>query len=260
MRLSAVSKRYDDNTPALQGIDLTLVAGEILGLVGANGSGKSTLLGIMAGQIVPSSGELELSETNSAAFYSAEFRRAVGLASQDRALDPEMTATETLNFFAVLFDIHPDQRSGRVQQVITHMEIESFASRRISRLSGGQRQRLHLALVFLQQPRVMLLDEPDSALDPAMRKKFQSLLKSSRSQGRSIVVATHDLDDAEMLFDRIAILSKGELRAVDTPEKLLGQHSNLKSAYFSLCGEHLDAVPDNDRNSPRAGSGSRRNG
>lgn len=252
MRLHAVSKQFGDQTLAVQGVDLTLAGGELLGLVGANGSGKSTLLGIMAGQIAPTSGKLELNQSNHTATNSGRFRRAVGLATQDRALDPELTVHETLAFFAVLFDIKSDQRATRVQETVDQLDMKSFAVRRVSKLSGGQRQRVHLALLFLQLPSVMLLDEPTSGLDPQMRDKFYLLLQASLTSGRTIVVATHDLDGCESLFDRVAFLSHGKLVAVETPHTLLAKHATLATAYGALCGEPLNT---NVRTKARAGSG-----
>ena len=243
MHLRAVTKQFDDQTRALRGIDLTLRSGEILGLVGANGSGKSTLLRIMAGQLAATSGELTLSGQSCADFRSANHRREIGIATQELALDPEMTVLETLDYFAALYGIARKQRPGRVQESLALLDIDSFAGRRISRLSGGQRQRLHLAVTLLQQPRVLLLDEPGSALDPRSRQSFLASLRAYCTQQRSIVIATHHLHGAEDLFDRIAILANGKLCAIDTPKQLLSQHASLEQACLVLAGEHLGSDP-----------------
>jgi ABC-2 type transport system ATP-binding protein len=243
MHLSAISKQFDDKTWALKDIDLGLRAGEILGLVGANGSGKSTLLEIMAGRQAASSGEITYSGQSCGSSRMPGLRQEIAIASQDLALDPEMTALETLVFFAALYGIAKPQQAARIEAAMAPLELESFAARRISRLSGGQRKRVHLAVTLLQQPGVLLLDEPGNALDPESRHKFLTALRSYCGEKRSIVIATHQLQDADKLFDRIAILSHGKLCALETPEKLLSQHTSLEAACLALSGEPLDANP-----------------
>ncbi|HLG18621.1 MAG TPA: ABC transporter ATP-binding protein [Bdellovibrionota bacterium] len=242
-RLSAVTKRFQDGTHALEGIDLEIQGGELLGLVGSNGSGKTTLLRILAGASGVTSGELYLFGQPIQSFRSRELRRRIGFVSQDPALDPEMTAEETLRLFSVLYAIPRSEKAARIDQVITGMNLQDFLPRPVARLSGGQRQRLHLAISLLQQPSLLLLDEPTNALDPNVRAQFWKLLRSFVTPETAVVVATHNLGEAEEHFDRLAILSRGVLVTIARPKELLSRPGlTLEKAFFDLTGEDLNPI------------------
>lgn len=247
MQLSAISKRFDDGHYALRDVNLTIHRGEILGVAGANGSGKSTLLGILAGQVHPTAGSLTVDPEDTVRVGSVLFRQTVGLASQDQALDPELSATETLILFARLCGIEARERKARIEELTRQWGIDAFADRRISRLSGGQRQRVHLALLFLHDPPIMLFDEPAQGLDRDVRDYLAQEFRRLRDDKRSLVVATHDLKGDGMRFDRIAFLSKGNLVTVGTPEELKAEHTSLDAAYEALAGEPLVSADGSNR-------------
>lgn len=246
-RLVGVGKRFEDATDALQGVDLDVHDGEVLGLVGANGSGKTTLLRILAGLTRPTSGKLEILGRRAGPTRSDELRRDVAIATQDPALDPEMTANETLELFAALHSIPRNDRAARRHAATRDLGLDDILSRPVARLSGGQRQRLHLALALLQRARLLLLDEPSSALDPSVRASFWRTLKASVGPAHAVVVATHDLENADERFDRIAMLSSGEVLTVGEPRALRTRHaSTLEEAYLSLAGEPLQKSDQSD--------------
>lgn len=248
MQLSAVSKAYGDDGLAVREVDLTLRNGEVLGLVGANGSGKSTLMGIMAGAIVPTAGEVSLlGQTPD----SVQFRQTVGMATQDQSLDPELTPRELLSLFARLYGLSTSDRNARISSTIEHFELADFDRKRIAELSGGQRQRIHLGLLFLQQPQVMLLDEPTRALDPSMRERLRQRLTHQRDEGRVAVVATHELDSWKSLFSRLAFMSRGRIMAIDLPDRLIAQYGSLAEAYRQFCGESPPAENPSKRQHQR---------
>ena len=234
MHLVAVSKAYQSGSNAVQGVDLKLRGGEVLGLVGPNGSGKSTLLGIMGGMIEPTSGTVSYDEHTS---DSVQFRRSVGLATQDQALDPELSPNELLNLFASLFGLNAKTRAERISAIIEDFDLAEFSGQRIAELSGGQRQRVHLGLLFLQRPDVLLLDEPTQALDQPMREKLKLRLAKHRDEGRTLVIATHELDSWASLFTNIAFVAGGQLVAMNNQTELIDQYGSLATAYTQLCGK-----------------------
>lgn len=225
IKLSGIKKQYNDSLVTLRDIDMDINGGEILGLIGSNGSGKSTLLGILAGSIIPSSGTMRLFEQPADRYRPADLRRLIGIASQDQALDPEMTVKETLVMFAKLCGVFRIELKDRISRVVRIMKISKLMSKRVAHLSGGQRQRVHLALVMLQQPDILLLDEPVNALDPGLQSDFWTILRSYLTADRTIIVATHDLNVAEEFFDRIAILSRGSIVAIDRPQILRDKYA-----------------------------------
>lgn len=258
-RVRSVGKRYGRDAWALRGVTLELGAGGITALIGANGSGKSTLLRILAGAVAATEGDVELFGRAAAAFRGEELRRQVGLVGQDAALDPDMTADETLRFFAALYGVAAREAQRRIARLTAAFELEGIRGKRLAQVSGGQRQRVHLAVGLLQQPALLLFDEPTNGLDPAMRKAYWTLLRAfcgERREGAApaVVVATHDLPDAAEHADAVAVLSRGALVAAGRPADLLAQTGagSLGDAFAALTGETLAA-----RGAPGAGRGRR---
>lgn len=229
-----VHKTYAGNRRGVSGINLDLFPGEIVGFVGANGSGKTTLLHILAGLVKPDSGQVALFGNNVTPIRNRELKNSVGFASQDPALDPEMKVTEILELFCAIYGIlghvgrrpdpHNRNKKSEIEKIITDFGLDEFCLQPIARLSGGQRQRVHLAILFLQKPTLLLLDEPTNALDPDGQTRLWNMLKICRSNGSTVVIATHQLHDAENHFDRVALFSGGQIISLDTPTNLQEKH------------------------------------
>jgi ABC-2 type transport system ATP-binding protein len=223
--LRSVSKRYEGSTPAVDAVDLDIKPHEVFGLIGANGSGKSTLLKMMAGVFPPSSGEVSPNPTS--------MKKKIGYASQDEALDPEMTVDETLRLFAALYDVPLSSPT---------FNLSEFRNKTVAKLSGGQRQRLHLAIAFLQDPSILLLDEPTTGIDPGTRKQLWDHLHSWINTQRSAVVATHDLKDAEDHFDRVAVMASGKILVIDKPEAICAAHARPRLEV--ICSDQSEISPE----------------
>jgi len=197
---------------ALNRVTLTCRAGEIVGLLGPNGAGKSTLLAIVSTLLAASSGEILYGSVTARAAGPA-LRARLGLLGHDLYLYPELTARENLEFFARLYGC--PNVPAVVGEAIERAGLNERADDLVSGFSRGMRQRLALERALLHGPRLLLLDEPFTGLDDASGQALVARLRGLRQEGRIVLVATHDLDLAEGLFDRIAVLRDGRLLLVD---------------------------------------------
>jgi len=222
-----VSRHYGRRR-ALSRITFSLEAGEILGLLGPNGAGKSTLLAILATLIVPSSGTVRYDGRLARELGSA-LRARLGLLAHDLHLYPELTARENLRFFAQLHDL--PLVGEAVDAALGHAGLASRADDPVVSFSRGMRQRLALERALLHGPRLLLLDEPFTGLDDTSTAALVTRLKGLRSAACLIVLATHDLDVAEGLVDRAAVLREGRLVAFEQAR------DGLRDRYRSLVGQ-----------------------
>jgi len=204
--------RHYGRRRALSRITLTCPAGEILGLLGPNGAGKSTLLAILATLLAPSSGEVRYG-TRTAAEAGPALRARLGLLAHDLHLYPELTARENLRFFARLHGL--PGVDARVGAGLENAALTDRADEAVSGFSRGMRQRLALERALLHEPRLLLLDEPFTGLDDQSALALVARLRGLSARGAIVVVATHDLDVAEGVLDRVAVLRDGRLIAVD---------------------------------------------
>jgi len=206
-----VSRHYGRRR-ALTRVNLTCRAGEIVGLLGPNGAGKSTLLAILSTLLVPSAGRI-LYGTATADEAGAALRARLGLLGHDLFLYPELTARENLTFFARLYGC--PQVARAVDAGLERAFLGDRGDDLVSGFSRGMRQRLALERALLHEPRLLLLDEPFTGLDDASGQALVARLRGLRDDGRIVLIATHDLDLAEGLFDRTAILRDGRLRVIE---------------------------------------------
>lgn len=215
-----VSRHYGRRR-ALSRVSIECRSGEVLGLLGPNGAGKSTLLSILATLLAPSSGEVRYG-AKTAAEAGPSLRARLGFLSHDLHLYPELTAAENLRFFARLYGL------ARVEdRVGAALDMAGLASRRddlVSGFSRGMRQRLALERALLHEPRLLLLDEPFTGLDDGSVAALVARLGDLRAAGRILVVVTHDLDVAERLLDKVAVLKDGRLAAFDAARGRIREH------------------------------------
>jgi heme exporter protein A len=204
--------RHFGRRRALTRVTLTCRAGEIVGLLGPNGAGKSTLLSIVATLLAPSAGEVRYGALT-ADRAGAGLRQRLGLLGHDLYLYPELTARENLEFFGRLYGL--DDLARRVDRALDRAFLRDRAGDLVSGFSRGMRQRLALERALLHEPRLLLLDEPFTGLDDASGQALVARLNGLKAGGHIVLVATHDLDLAEGLLDRAAVLRDGRLLAVE---------------------------------------------
>jgi len=210
--------RHFGRRRALNRVSLACRAGQIVGLLGPNGAGKSTLLGILSTLLVPSSGEVRYGETT-AHDGGAGLRGRIGVLGHDLYLYPELTARENLSFFAQLYGLAAP--ATRVERALADANLSDRGDDLVSGFSRGMRQRLALERALLHDPRLLLLDEPFTGLDDASGQALVARLASLKAAGAIVLVATHDLDLADGLLDRAAVLREGRLLGVEDGSKSL---------------------------------------
>lgn len=229
VRAERLVKDFGAGVRALDGITLSIPSGELVALVGSNGSGKSTLLEILYGITAADAGDARVLGLDPRR-ERASLRARVGYAGQETALDPEMTGNETLRLFYALRSLPHRERDARLARLAEEYDIGSFCHRPVMTYSGGERQRLHLALEAMHDPRLLLLDEPTTSLDPAARRALWSRLVAWRDAGRTLLVATHDLAEVATYCDRVILLDRGHLLADDAPRTLIAAQGRAYTA------------------------------
>jgi ABC-2 type transport system ATP-binding protein len=226
-------KRYGA-TVAVEDVSLAVDEGEIFGILGRNGAGKTTTVECLAGLRVPDGGRVRVAGHDPVA-DPAPVRRVLGVQLQDAALPDKLRAGEAVDLFASFYDEPADPRA-----VLDALGLGDKAGTRFRDLSGGQRQRLSIALALVGRPRVAILDELTTGLDPHARRETWALVRQIRDMGVTVVLVTHVMEEAERLCDRVAVIHDGRVAALDTPRGLIdaatdgGPRASLEDAFVAL--------------------------
>jgi spermidine/putrescine ABC transporter ATP-binding subunit len=219
IRISGVSKRYGDDVKAVDGVELVVNEGEFFALLGPSGCGKTTLLRMLAGFEVPSSGRIQIDGDDMAGVPPN--RRDVNMVFQSYAVFPHMSVFDNVAYGLKVSGVARAQRTPRVERALALVRLEGYGARRPDQLSGGQRQRVALARALVKEPRVLLLDEPLSALDAKLREAMQvELVRLQQAVGITFVIVTHDQDEALSMADRIAVMNSGRVCQIADPATL----------------------------------------
>lgn len=230
LRLSNAAKTFPDGTRALLSTDLRVETGEVVSLLGPSGCGKTTLLRIIAGLEAPDAGTEVWFDDDNVTQHPVE-KRNVGMVFQSYALFPNMSVRANIGYGLKMQRLPKAQIDARVEEVMQMCQLEPFAARSINALSGGQKQRVALARAFAPRPRLLLLDEPLSALDAALRDSLRDeLAMLLRRFEITAIFVTHDQTEAMAIADRVAIMSKGRIEQAGTPEEL---YRNPRSSFVA---------------------------
>ncbi len=214
LRVHHLRKAYKD-VVAVDGLDLEVQAGECFGLLGPNGAGKTTTVEICEGLTPPDSGEVEVLGRRWSS-DAAQLRQRLGIQLQDTQLSEKLTVHETVRLFRSFF-----RQGAEAPEVIARVQLEEKQNSRVGDLSGGQKQRLALACALVGDPDFLFLDEPTTGLDPQARRQLWELIEKFKESGRTILLTTHYMDEAERLCDRVAIMDHGKEIALGTPRELI---------------------------------------
>jgi lipooligosaccharide transport system ATP-binding protein len=221
--LRGLVKRFGPIT-AVDGLDLDVPFGKCVGLLGPNGAGKSTTMKALTAQVIADEGELEvlgfrLPED------SKQARAEMGVVPQLDNLDVSLTVEQNLLVFAHLYRVPAGERKAAIERALSMAKLGGRRSSKVDQLSGGMRRRLLIARALLHQPRLVLLDEPTVGLDPQVRQELWALIDRLRSEGVSILMSTHYIEEAERLCDEVTIMSHGKAVAVGAPRSLIAEHA-----------------------------------
>ena len=220
LRADALTKTFDGGVTALDGVTLTARPGRVVGLLGHNGAGKTTLVRLIAGLLSPTSGTVSVLGLDPIR-EGVEVRRRIGVLPSSQLLDERLTGRENMRFAGRLFGVPPEELDERADALLEEFGMLDRADDKVGAYSAGMRQRTALARVLLSRPRVLLLDEPSTALDPVAIRELHGLIRrKSREEGITVVLATHDLAEAADLCDDVLILSKGAVIAAGSPQEL----------------------------------------
>jgi ABC-2 type transport system ATP-binding protein len=242
LKVGNLVKFYKGATvPAVNGLGFEVENGEIFGLLGPNGAGKTTAISIICTLLRPSSGDVTLCG-HDVVRNPAVVRPLLGLAPQELALYPVLTARENLRYFGRLYGLTGRRLSARIDECLALVGLVENGDTRIDAYSGGMKRRANLAAAILHAPRLLVLDEPTVGIDAQSRNMILENLKTLRDSGTTIIYTTHYMEEAQQLCDRVAVMDRGSIISTGRPEDLINQVegcTNLEEFFLHLTGKQL---------------------
>ena len=235
IRVRGLVKRYGE-IRAVDGIDFDVAPGEVFGLLGPNGAGKTTTVEILEGLRAPDGGEAQVLGVD-VATAAESLKPRIGISLQTAALYPKLTVVEVIDLFRSFY-----ATSRPTDELIDLLELGERRNARTKELSGGQRQRLAVALALVNDPEHVFLDEPTTGLDPAARRALWDLIKGLKARGRSVLLTTHYMEEAEILCDRLAIMDHGRILEMGTVDALISKRFKERAVRFDAIEGVADDV------------------
>jgi len=223
-------KTYRSRPPveAVRGVDLQVAYGECFGVLGPNGAGKTTTIEILEGLLPATRGDVRILGMHWGRDDRA-IRQRIGVSLQETVLSDDLTVYETLRLFRAFFE-----RALPIEQAVASVSLQDKIGVRVGKLSGGQRQRLAVACALISDPQLLFLDEPTTGLDPASRREVWEIIRQLRRRGKTVLLTTHYMDEAQRLCDRVAIVDEGRVIALGTPDQLIRSLGGGQVIQFSL--------------------------
>lgn len=238
-------KKYGD-FEAVKGISFEVFEGEIFGLLGPNGAGKSTTLEIIETLRSKTSGTITVAEFDLDK-QASEIKKIIGVQLQSSGFYPGLNLVELIELFNGLYN-----ENVNALELLNKVNLKDKAKAKVKELSGGQKQRFSIATTLINKPKIIFLDEPTTGLDPQARRNLWDLIQQIRSEGTTVIITTHYMDEAELLCDRVAIIDAGKIISLDTPDKLIDdlvatgfekpkeiKKANLEDVFIQLTGKQL---------------------
>ncbi len=234
-----LTKKFDDKT-AVENLNLQITKGELFGLLGPNGAGKTTTINILCGLIKPTSGTAKVYGYD-VQKETGKIKELIGVCTQETAIYPYLSGKENVELFGNLHCMSKKILKERSNMLLTKLALKEDAKRLASKYSGGMKRRLSLTLALIHDPQLVFLDEPTVALDPQSRHAVWDFIKEQKTQGKTIILTTHYMEEAEELCDRVGIIDNGKLIALGTPKELIAQNQvkNLEELFIKLTGRTI---------------------
>ncbi len=237
--IDGLTKSYGDVT-AVDGLTLSVSEAEVFGLLGPNGSGKTTTINCLTGLLTPTKGKIEAGGFD-VQTMGQEARRIMGVSPQETAVYPYLTGRENVRLFGELYSVSKTSLDAKVDYALEKVGLMEDAGRRVAKYSGGMKRRVSIAMALVTDPKIVLLDEPTVGMDPVSRRAVWDFILELRDQGKTIVLTTHYMEEAEELCDRVGIIDHGRLIALGTPEELKAEHGgrDLEEVFIQLTGRRI---------------------
>jgi len=234
-----LTKKFEDKT-ALENLNLQVNKGELFGLLGPNGAGKTTTINILSGLIKPTSGTAAICG-HDVQGETQTVKELIGVCTQETAVYPYLTGAENLELFGNLNNVNKKVLKERSHMLLARTGLAEDAKRVAAKYSGGMKRRLSLALALIHDPQVLFLDEPTVAMDPQSRHAVWDFIREQKRNGKTIILTTHYMEEAEELCDRVGIIDHGKLIALGTPKELIAkaQVNNLEELFINLTGRTI---------------------
>lgn len=238
IQLSNLSKTYG-LIEAVRSLSFSIARGEVFGLLGPNGAGKTTTIKMLTMLARPSSGSATVDGLSIAA-DKRDIKRRISVVPQENNFDRELTAYENLHIYSMLHGLPHSQR--KIQECLELVDLWDRRDSLINKFSGGMQRRLLIARALLSEPKVLFLDEPSIGLDPQIRRQMWDVIRKTRIEGRTVVMTTHYIEEAEALCDRVGIMAKGSLIALDTPANLMASVGEYVVEYVDDDGRLVQQI------------------
>ena len=237
--INGLTKDYGD-VRAVDGLTLSISEAEVFGLLGPNGSGKTTTINCLTGLLKPTRGTIEVGGFD-VQIDGAKAREILGVSPQESAVFPYLTGKENVQLFGALYSAPKKSLGGRVDYVLEKVGLMDDAGRKVSKYSGGMKRRVSIAMALVTDPRIVLLDEPTVGMDPQSRRAVWDFIMELRDNGKTVVLTTHYMEEAEELCDRVGIIDHGRLIAQGSPTDLRAKYRarDLEDVFIQLTGRGI---------------------
>ncbi len=234
-----LEKKYKDVT-ALDDLNLLVAKGELFGLLGPNGAGKTTTISILSGLIKPTNGMAKVCGYD-VQKESVKVKELIGVCIQETAIYPYLTGAENIDLFGNLHTMNKTTLNKRRNLLLEKMGLSDDSKKRAGKYSGGMKRRLSLILALIHDPQILFLDEPTVAMDPQSRHAVWDFLKEMKKENKTIILTTHNMEEAEELCNRVGIIDHGKLIALGTPKELINKNqvASLEEVFIKLTGRTL---------------------